>query len=115
MAALGNIGKDLSTVLYIRPTPPWAVSSTRPSLLAIDIGKKLTGIVTVNTVVYPAFRVDLHYRETRQLINTLYTNDAGVYEFKYLDSTDKYYVVFLDDLESAPYNFSLVRDHLTPG
>lgn len=82
-----------------------------------DLSGRLSGTVNVAGVPQSRVRVGLMHRSNMNLIAQTHTNGAGFYEFKFLDITDleNYFIVFLDPRETTPWNYSLVRDRLSPG
>lgn len=119
MANLGAIGKtnNLKARSAKLTAPLEAVSEIRPLRFYIDTSGKLSGVVSINEIPTQGILVRLFLRDNNEetVINRLYTKEDGSYEFVGLDQSDKYYITFLDPNKVAPYNFSLIRNHLSPG
>lgn len=123
MADLGAIGMADSQKTRAKAVPVMSPdiykppTSLDPKLTDFNLSGRISGVVTVGGVPQSRVRVGLMHRSSMRLISQAHTDGAGAYQFKFLDITDvgNYFVVFLDPNESAPWNYSLVRDHLSPG
>lgn len=119
MADLGAIGVIPSKAIYARTivSPLVYRPSTKedPSELSIDTSGTISGVVQVGGVNRQGVHVGLFHRSNMQPVAQAVTSNAGAYSFAGLDKSDlkNYFVVFLDPNTSAPWNYSLVRDHLT--
>lgn len=121
MADLGSKGLDPSPTICSRVIVSPAVykrsTNADTNELQIDTSGVISGVVRVATVVTAGVRVGLFHRSNMQQIAMAVTDNVGAYVFRDLDKTDlqNYFVVILDPNAASPWNYSLVRDHLTAG
>lgn len=115
MADLGTIAKDVG-----RRTRRVRVASRAVvyrNLTYIDNGGSFYGTVRRAGLVIPNVVCALYGRDSKALIARAMTASDGTYAFHGLDLTltEGYYVLAFDPATGMPFNYTLVRAHLTPG
>lgn len=119
MADLGAIGRRIGGTVVRRITSRAVQESNQPgaNLLDVPVDGSLYGTVKIATVLTGDVLARLYYRPNGLLIEQAKTIANGTYRFDALNKADlkNYYVTFLDPNENAPYNFTVTKDHLTPG
>lgn len=103
--------KTLSLLIYHHPT------LLDPNELNIDSSGTLSGIVSIASLPTANIRIGLFHRSSMNILEQQRSGVDGTFSFYGLDINDlkNYFIVFLDPQENASYNYSSVRDHLTPG
>lgn len=124
MADLGAIGRLSGNIWYVRTTPqdiPTArelpIGAGRAAVLAEDIGGTLSGQVKIADVAAANVKVCLQIRSDAIPIRWALSDSSGNWSFTGLDRTriGEYMVTVLDPKDGSPFNYTIVRDHLTPG
>jgi hypothetical protein len=123
MADLGNVAVNCGTensMGYRLVVSPKIYVQSAPgdtNILDIDTTGSISGVVKITGVPTQYVRVGLFHRISMNLIANAITNNTGVYTFTGLDKTDlnNFFVTILDPQVNPTYNYTLTRDHLTPG
>lgn len=120
MAHLGNVGTLAHSALKRSKVAPLAVlkdnTRSNPST-SYPVNGSISGTASIAGVGTAGILVRLYYRPSGLLIEQAVTGAGGTYSFTGLDPSDAgaYYVTFHDPNTSAPYNFTVTKDHLTAG
>jgi hypothetical protein len=121
MADLGSIGISRQVIVHAKLVVSSKIYKTQTpndiNSLSIDANGFISGVVKINGVPTSGVHIGLYYRPNLNLIAQATSDNIGAYIFRGLDRFDlkNFFVVILDPQEDSPHNYSLVRDHLTPG
>lgn len=115
MADLGTIAKDVGR--RTRRVRVASRSVVYRDLTNIDNGGSFLGTVRRAGLAVPGVVCALYGRDSKALISRTQTAVDGTYAFHGLDRTltNGYYVLAFDPATGEPFNYTLVRAHLTPG
>lgn len=120
MAHLGPLGSNRYFRMHRRKVAPFAAtgpnSIVTPSIV-VPVDGAIHGVAKIGGVNASGVIVRLNYRINGILIEQAKTGVDGAYSFYGLNKADlkAYCVTFMDPSESAPYNYTVTRDHLSAG
>lgn len=113
--ALTFSGRDeAKTVQLIRPSP-LSYTSRHEDIFSIPCHGKRSGIISLSGTPVAGVLVRLYLRDSGVLVSQQHSKADGSYEFVGLDPTalNQYMVMMVDPKTEAPFNYTLVQDHLT--
>lgn len=121
MADLGSIGRLFEKETYSHTVTNHHVQSADLSntewSINGNVSGTISGIIKINDVVVSNVRVALIYRSNMLPLDFTFTDGAGAYSFSGLNPNDigEFMVIAIDPQIGSPYNYTIARDHLTPG
>lgn len=118
MASLGNVGGRIVTskVMKVAPISVYRGGGDN-AVINYNVAGRISGVASIGGVATAGIVVRLYYRDSGNLVDQAISAAGGTYAFSGLDKTalGAYYVTFVDPNTSAPYNYTVTRDHLTAG
>lgn len=119
MASLGNVGVRAPNTHQFKVAPSAVLSAVNPPfpLINYPVNGRISGVVSIGAVPTAGVLVRLYYRDSGALIEQAISGTGGTYSFSGLNTSDTmaYYVTFHDPKTSAPFNYTVTKDHLTAG